>query len=155
MRVKVTDSNGVDMDVDAQSIVLSDGSVLKGVGGAASVANLGIAGVSQTQTKTVDTTAVVEFIIDPPAKLAEINIFPTNGAVLGTDAAVVYCVDPPNSTVAADWLNEANTAPREKIGSSDAAQGNYFDGATISSLYAKAVGSSGTESFEVNVKAVS
>ena len=123
-------------------------------GGAAYVAAVGFAGVAQTQTKTV-AGSVVKFTFDPAVKVTELKAFPTNGATLGADAAVVYCVDPPNDSVAADWLNEANTAPREKVSSSDEPDSSYFDGATISTLYAKAVGSAGTESFEVNVKGIS
>ena len=86
------------------------------------VSNLGLSGTPHTQT-IKGLGAARQFLkFDPPIKGVKLTAKYADGTLAAdVDEAALYCIDPPtdpvtgNSPVADDWLNEANTAPRDEL----------------------------------------
>ena len=115
-------------------------------GRAAHVANIGLPpGTMLTQTKpVVDTATLVTFNFDPPIKAASFELRPTVGATPTPDEGVVFTYSADNGPLADAFLNEANTAPRETLKLDDGIQGRYFNGALISRIDVKGLGTTPT-----------
>jgi len=128
---------------DATGIVYEDRGPVLGMvpidyGGANIVANVGINGTPQTQTVT-NTGTRTRFTFDPPISACNISIL-AGADVAALDEGLVYCFSAPTTGVADDWLTETNTAPRFKIKQADGVRSHYFNGATVTYVDVKAVG---------------
>lgn len=106
--------------------------------GAGFVANVGINGTPQTQTVT-NTGTRTRFTFDPAISACNISIL-AGADVAALDEGLVYCFSAPTTGVADDWLTETNTAPRFKIKQADGVRSHYFNGATVTYVDVKAVG---------------
>lgn len=111
------------------------------IDGALYIFNAGVTGTPVSQTEVIQ-GSIVAFVFDPPVKSVSVQIRANAGAIPDPDEAVIYCYDPPNAGVAADWLDEANNAPRECLKLEDGIRERSFDDARIKFLYMKGVGNS-------------
>ncbi len=124
---------------------------IKSTNGAAHVAGVGINGTPQTQTEIALIT-IKQLTFDPPIKACSIQAVAGSVTSVDADEAALVCFDPPNAAVAADWLNEANIAPRNVIKPADGIRNFFFDGATVSNIWLIAKGT--TPDLDVTVEGI-
>jgi len=108
--------------------------------GATLVSNTGIGGTLTTYTVIAQAGTPARITFDPPVRAVAISIL-AGADVAALDEGLVYCFSAPTTIVAADWLTETiNGVPRHKIKQADGIRTHYFDGAAISYIDIKAVG---------------
>lgn len=127
-----------------ETITLSDGTTkaapekIKVISGSVAIASVGVSGTVYTQTAT-NTGTRSRFTFNPPIKACNISIL-AGADVAAFDEGLVYCFDAPTTVIADDWLTETNIAPRLKIKQVDGIRSHYFNGATVTYVDIRAVG---------------
>jgi len=109
MRLKVLDPNGQEQIIEAQSIVLGDGSFLGGANGAAHVADQGIPAQKHNKFLTGITSTIATkkhtFTATDNVRRYRLRITETTATVL----FLKIVEDAPNDTIAGNWLTAAGS----------------------------------------------